>query len=265
MSINFWDALFNTGDHICTADSIYDSVTKVFNSETWNHYVDAQFFCINPVTITRKDESITCYRNILIEFDNMGLDSQEQYVDEIEMPFTTQVFSGNKSYHYIISLEEPCKTLTEYKQLVARIHEKVKLADPSTKNASRLSRTANAKRDSGELQRYMDVKPRVSRSALETWLGPEKLKTETPKVSTPKQTGESRRRLLPVRVLAFMEYGAQEGGRNRALFINACELFRANYDKDEIYEIATRVLDLPDSEIRQCIASAQKAVNNETT
>lgn len=257
MITKFWDTLFDAKERICIADNVYESVTGPYNSSSWN--ASSQFFCINPVTNGRLDKWVTSFRNILIEFDKLSLDKQRVFAQTI--PFSTVTFSGGKSYHYIISLDEPCSDIKEYKRLVKRIYNKLPDCDKSTGNPSRLSRTPGAFRDNGVEQTLMLVKQRVSRALLEDWLGPDLKTEESVKVILPiKANGK---RLLPSRTLAFIEFGANEGGRNRALFINACELFRANYNKEEIYEIALKVLDLPVHEIRQCIESARKAVANE--
>ncbi len=260
MITKFWKTLFNDGERICTADNVYDSVTQNYWSETWES-PDAQFFCINPIMLTRKDGSVTVLRNILIEFDNLSL--EEQAALAYSIPFSTVTYSGSKSFHYIISLEEPCANITEYKRLIKRIQAKLPGMDTSTSNPSRLSRTPEAIRDNGVKQALHHISTRVSKEILETWLGPD-LKTEeyNPIIQMPKREGTERK--LPIRTHIFIERGALPGSRNIQLFTNACELFRANYTKEEIVEIAIRVLDLPLTEIKQCIESARKAVQNES-
>ncbi len=264
MITKFWDVLFDKNERTCFTSDVYGTTIYTPYMDNYGETMNLQFFCINPLMIMRKDSSVTSFRNILIEIDKMPIGMQELYIDRIGMPYSTCTFSGNKSMHFIISLEEPCKDIKEYKALVKRVLDKVEYADKSTSNPSRLSRTPKAIRDNGNLQSLLSVGRRITREELEKFIGPD-LKSEehNPIVKMPKQTGENRRRILPVRVLAFMEYGAEEGGRNRALFTNACELFRANYEADEIFEIAKRVLDLPASEMRQCIESARKTVQNE--
>lgn len=217
-----------------------------------------QFFSINPVQTKRTDADVTKLRNILVEFDKLDLNAQQDYVTSIAMPYSTKVFSGNKSYHYIISLEEPCLGLPAYKKLVKRILDKVVHADRAVSNPSRLSRTPGASR-AGIEQRLMEVKKRVSLVELESWLGP--AKEWDREIEAP--MGADGKRLLPMRTMAFIKYGVGKGMRNQALFANACELFRANYTKSEIYDIAVKVLDLSEQEILQTIASAERAVRVE--
>lgn len=248
--LNFWDVLFDSNENVCFASTIYDTEINAITTEP---QTKKQFFSINPLSISRKDANVTCFRNILIEFDKVSLEKQLEFAETI--PFSTLTFSGSKSYHYIISLEEPCKDIKEYRRLVKRIYNNLPDCDKSTKNPSRLSRTPGAIRDNNNEQKLLAVKNRIKRKDLELWLGPVPvMKDYEGHVS--EMYGK---RLLPVRTLAFIRYGAPEGRRNQALFINACEMFRAGYGRDEIYEIATKVLDLPEYEINQCISSAEKA------
>lgn len=259
MKIDFWNVLFEPREWINIVNDVKGTYVVPFD---WlkDKRGTEQFFCINPLTqFGRKDANVTCFRNILIEFDNLPLKTQLDFTQTI--PFSTMTFSGGKSYHYIISLEEPCTDIKEYKKLVRRIYKKLPDCDKSTGNPSRLSRTPDAVRDNGVVQKLMIVRQRITKAVLEDWLGPDTDEGFNPSVRLPMKANG--RRLLPTRVLAFIEYGAAEGGRNRALFINACELFRANYDKEEIFDIAMKVLDLPVYEIRSCIESARKAVAQE--
>lgn len=267
MITKFWNTLFDINEWVNMTEVVKGTsvipISWLWEDRHGRASNPNQFFCINPLTqFGRKDENVTSLRNILIEFDNLPLETQLDFAQTI--PFSTMTFSGNKSYHYIISLEEPCINIKEYKQLVKRIQDKLPDMDTSTSNPSRLSRAPGAIRDAGTEQKLMIVRRRIPKSDLEYWLGPgEELKTEeyNPTVAMPKREGKYR--LLPMRTNIFIEKGALEGNRNRALFENACELFRANYNKEEIIEIAIRVLDLPLTEIRQCVNSAQKAVAQE--
>ncbi len=247
---DFWYTLFDAGEMVCISNDVLGTSLQTLNATS-----TGQFFSINPLKDKRADANVTCYRNILIEFDNIPLTEQEAYKDII--PFTTMVFSGGKSYHFIISLQNPCSNIEEYRALVKRIYKKMPGSDPSVRNPSRFSRTPEVVRlENGQKQTLMEVNSRVSREELEAWLGPEevkKLKTEEP------TSALNGKRLLPTRTRAFIEYGAKPGDRNRSLFTNACELFRAGYSREEIYNIAANVLDLPENEMNQCIASAEKA------
>lgn len=267
MLTKFWSTLFDDNEWVNIVKDVKGTHVTPISWLKENRYERAtnpdNFFCINPLTqFGRKDSNVTCFRNILIEFDDLPLKTQNDFATNGIMPYSTCVFSGGKSFHFIISLQVPCKDIKEYKELVSRIHNKVPQADKSTRNPSRLSRTPGAIRDNGEEQSIIQVRHRVHRDELENWLGPD-LKTEESNAIVKAPMGSGKKRLLPARVLAFIEYGAEEGGRNHALFINACELFRAGYDFEEVEAIARKVLNLPTFEIRQCVNSARRAVERD--
>lgn len=264
MLTEFWNILFDSGEWINLVSDVKRTDVIHFSwilEDKYNRRTNPDnFICINPLTqFGRKDINVTSLRNILIEIDDMPPLEQVSYITSLGMPHSTCTFSGAKSMHFIISLKEPCKNIKEYKVLVKRIQNKVPRADRSTGNPSRLSRSPGALRDGVE-QTLQYIRGRVPNEMLEAWLGPMELKTEE---FVKVQSSPGKKRLLPARVLAFIEYGADEGGRNHALFTNACELFRAGYDFEEIEAIAQKVLDLPTFEIRQCINSARRAVERD--
>lgn len=140
------------------------------------------FFCINALHPTqdlsptkewhdknmprRADDNVVCYRNILIEIDDMPLDEQITYVMD-KIPVSTVVFSGGKSYHFIISLETPLKSKQEYKILCKRLHKLLSKADSTTKNPSRLSRLPSRIRpETGEKQRLFFLGRRIKNDDL---------------------------------------------------------------------------------------------------
>lgn len=137
----------------------------------------AEFFVINPIREGRSDSNVTAHRNILVEIDDMSLRDQVKHLKELNMPFSTMVYSGGKSFHYIISLEEPLSNKEIYEFLVRWIYNIIasidpnKYADTQNKNPSRLSRFPNAIREeTGRLQKLIYLKGRVKTDDLLSWL-----------------------------------------------------------------------------------------------
>src|SRR5271165_3051638 len=133
------------------------------------------FFSINPLDHhkTRADSGVIKYRNILVEMDKMPLEQQDQYISEIGMPYSTAVFSGKKSIHYIISLEETLPDEQSYRAIVKRVYKAVgnELVDQSCKNPSRFSRLPGHIRvDTGKEQKLLGIRRRVPNAELESWL-----------------------------------------------------------------------------------------------
>src|ERR1700678_1759888 len=170
---HFLVTLFDAED--CTCFSATPRGTDIFAFSYGINNVNAAFFSINPMdsSKTRADSSVIKYRNILVEFDKMPLNQQDRYVTEIKMPFSTAVFSGSKSVHYIISLEEPLADEQIYRSMVKRVYKAVgeDKVDVSCKNPSRFSRMpGHIRLDTGKEQELLTVKSRVPLSTLESWL-----------------------------------------------------------------------------------------------
>ena len=112
------------------------------------------FFCINALHPSRDlapikdwhredlprraDANVVTHRNFLIELDDMPLSEQIEYVTS-RVPVSSIVYSGGKSYHFIVSLEKAVES-DKYKELARRLHKLLPKADRACKNASRLSR-----------------------------------------------------------------------------------------------------------------------------
>lgn len=140
------------------------------------------FFCINELDSSRDAEptqdwhhpdrprradcNVTSYRNFLIELDNMPLYDQVAYVKS-RVPVTSIVFSGGKSYHFIISLEVPLSSKAEYDSIARRLLKLLPAADKSCKNPSRLSRLPFATRpDTGLKQDLVYLGSRIENKRL---------------------------------------------------------------------------------------------------
>jgi len=249
--MNFWKTLFNSDDLTCFSFDLRDVKLRYADC-----YSGESFFSINPMYSHRADSNVTVFRNILCEFDKDLIEVQLANIKCSEVPYTSLVFSGNKSIHMIISLEEPCKTREEYDELVKRIYRKLPDVDKSCSNPSRFSRAPGAFRnDTGKEQTLIELKQRVPRAELERWLPP---KLVTP----PAPTRLLGARLMPIWCRAFVEYGSAKGGRNRMLFAVACELFRQGFTEEEI--ITMQTVDLSPREIRQTVMSARRTIENNT-
>lgn len=151
----FLKLLFDDGQQTCFTDQ--PTGYKVTRTPAESDL----FFCINALDATKDNEpiedwhspnkprradcNVICFRNFLIELDNMPLAEQVPYVTS-RVPVSAITFSGKKSYHFIISLMTPLKNLQEYQQFAAGLHRLLTAADKSTKNPSRLSRLPNAVR-----------------------------------------------------------------------------------------------------------------------
>jgi len=242
--------LFDAEDGICLSENLYG--TTVYHVDNIPPKPDTayQYFSINGLKGKRSDANVTCFRNILLEFDNMPLRDQMKLLESI--PKSTIVFSGGKSYHAIISLETPCKDRAEYNKLVKRIYDKVPGVDKQTKNPSRFSRTPEAIRDNGVKQDLIYIGCRITDAELEMWLGPAPEEKKPEYVEVPVATG----RLLKASTMYFLAYGAENGSWNKEIFMATLDMTRAGIADSEIYERLYKITGKLDASDHRTIKSA---------
>lgn len=246
---DFINTLFNDDESICFSDSVFG--TTVFNSVSDLPPISQiQFVSINPLKEKRLDANVTAYRNILVEFDEVPLGKQLELIAEI--PHSTVVYSGGKSYHAVISLDTPCKNRDEYDLLVRRIYDRIPQADRSAKNPSRFTRFPGYKRNTGAIQNLIYVGNRISNEMLEAWLGPD----AAPEPSEPKLSYNRAHRILRGHTVYFLNFGAEKGHWNKELFLAALDLTRAGYSEFETFERLNKVTGHLDASDKRTIKSA---------
>lgn len=140
------------------------------------HTTDLKF-CINPLNGPRKTENVTQINSLLFEMDKdsngniIPFDEQVRLFKESGLPWTTMVWSGTKSVHCIVRLEQPIPERL-YKLVWETIRgvlvKKGCSIDPKTNLVPQLSRMPGSYRD-GKLQRLIGVRSRVSLSELGQW------------------------------------------------------------------------------------------------
>jgi len=262
--IPFLEVLFDREDYTCY------SLTPRGVNISWAHYIvgiddNAAFFSINAMNQekTRADSSVIKYRNILIEMDKVPLEKQDQHITEIGMPYSTAVYSGSKSIHYIISLETELQDEQIYRSMVKRVYSAVgnNLVDHNCKNPSRFSRLpGHIRSDTGKEQKLLAVKERVSNLILEQWLqgrgvGPEEVWDNlTPE---PRSTFKNPSRLYGA-TKNFLMFGAPRGEWNPRLFKASADLCRCGYTEDEAISELMKITGVLDMFDRRTIESAFK-------
>jgi len=242
--------LFDEEDWTCFAMNAKETRVRALHVAFNNNW---QFFSINPIALEdrmpveewhsteiprRADINVTKLRNILIEMDKIPLHEQAAHMEQIGLPFSTCVFSGSKSYHWIISLEVPCETRAIYDTLVKRVYKAVgtKLVDITCKNPSRFSRFPDSTRlETGEIQQTKLIRSRVPNQFLETWL----ISRDVPPIVDSEWEEVPRRRYAskdPSALFAdtrnFLRFGASENW-NINLFKAAADLCRNGWNIDE--------------------------------
>jgi hypothetical protein len=204
---------------------------------------------------------VICLRNFLIEIDKIPLVQQAEYIEEIKMPFTTAVYSGGKSIHYIISLEEPCKDIKEYRELASFLMDDIIMfVDENNKNPSRLSRTPDFIRpDTGRKQEILELRKRVTKEEMLTFLEPYGKIRHLKKKAARKAARQKKAKLahalqsgfvlnaldlINPRTKRFLENGAKEGDRHHELKLAMLDLHYNGADLEQIETLVKPAADL---------------------
>jgi len=152
------------------------------------------FLSINPIKLnkTRSKPNVAVYRNMLFEIDAILDDDLKPVLDsegkEIPMPHTDQILfmhqrglpwstmlnTGNKSIHYIVSLETPAPTEEVYNAIWDTISRILgNRTDNKVKHIAALGRAPGAIRTDKLItpaeQTVLRVRKRISMEELESW------------------------------------------------------------------------------------------------
>lgn len=218
------------------------------------------FFCINalhpeldlnptkeyhaPDKPRRADHNVICFRNFLLEIDDIPVEEQQELLKSRNLPYTSAVYSGSKSVHFIISLKEPLKDINEYRHLALRLHALIPEADPTSKNPSRLSRLPNSIRpDTGNMQKLLYLGDRIDNNYLLSLLPEVEYVTREELQQNIQQAGS---RFIPLQLLEAcydpddVMLSMDIRGRNQFFFWLGQRLKEIELDKDKKRELVER-------------------------
>jgi hypothetical protein len=258
---DFLKVLFNPGESICLTDSKYDvSIQKLEEVD-----VDkGTLCCINPLNGTRCDENVSAFRSFLIEVDSMGLYEQKKYIEGLGVPFSSCVFSGNKSLHYSITLDEDLPSEKIYRYLAQWILNIVKEADQNCKNPSRSIRfPGNARPDTCKIQKLVDLRKRISLSDLYFWLG--KYEVCRPVIEVRKPISSiPRPELIAGWAINKLTYGLDPtDGRNRQWYAIFFEFAKCGYSEEQAEAFLQQYfIEEPDFKRKEWLTSLKSAYRN---
>jgi RecA-family ATPase len=124
------------------------------------------YICINPLNGERRDDQVSAFRHVLVEFDTIPLEHQWQLLHKSNLPITAIVSSGGRSIHAWVKVD--AKDRKEYDTRVKAIFEHFSdyQIDPQNKNPSRLCRLANCVRGAGR-QELLALK--IGAPSFEDW------------------------------------------------------------------------------------------------
>ena len=198
----FFHTLFGGHDHIVAGDRFETKPELMGNIVEKASKYAFPLYTVNPIHPSidfaygydpkkyepnkprRADLNCTSLKNLMFEIDGIPLDDQLELLFRSGIPWTAIVFSGNKSYHAILSLEDNLgephtqEGVEQYKQVWKRLAALINaeyagkivslnegVLDEATKNPSRFSRFPNYMR-SGHLQRIEFMGSKCSMATL---------------------------------------------------------------------------------------------------
>lgn len=252
-SVEFLKLLFNEGEQICVSDCKggYHSISQDLDKnivlvspkeEKEPRAIkedDINLIAINPIQGWRRDENVTAFRTFLVEVDDGSLPQQLNYIKDMGMPYSACVFSGNKSLHFAITLDQDLPTYDLYYDVAEWILNIMDKADRVTKNPSRSIRFPNNRRKDGKklLQALVEIKGRVKYTELAKWLQKYPQHNPAEKRKYKKHTTTKTIGGIPAWVLIKLREGIDESkGRNNEWFSIAMELAKVGYTDEEMIE-----------------------------
>ena len=219
---------------------------------------------LNPIKGFREDSNCTAFRSFLIEMDTGPLDQQLAYMKALGLPYSAIVFSGNKSLHFLVTLDRDLPSEKLYRLFSEWILNICTMADQMTKNPSRSIRIPGAVREIGKTQKLVELRGKVRILDLVAWLNkrPEaKPKQYEKRIPSDKIDAYSVKKWARDKLRNGLD---PNKGRNQQWYAIAYEFALSGYSEDGTMELLeefyTPERDFKEREWRMCIKSAFKHV-----
>lgn len=280
-AIKMLKLMFREGETICVSNSKYgyhavplenawqDLVTLFSpNPEIPQQFIKSEeinLVALNPIKGYREDANCTAFRNFMVEMDIGPLAQQLNYIKSSGMPYSACIFSGNKSLHFLISLDKDIPNESAWRLLAEWTLNVVPLADPLTKNPSRSIRLPDALREADKKQRLVEFNGPVKLDDLANWL--RKWPSAKPVIREKKdiKPGEFDKTKIKGWVINALDKGLDKTkGRNQQWYAIACEFALAGYTEDGTMDILGQYFtpdrDFKEREWKTTIRSAFKRI-----
>ena len=290
-SVKLVKLMFNEDEHICVQNSKFayrsipfhtlisePKITLIPNdpeqAKKYTRAVDASkliLMSLNPMkeNATRHDSSVASYRSFLIELDVGSIKEQLGTIAHLKMPFSAQTFSGSKSVHTVITLDEDLPNEKAYRAIGEWIFNIVTLADKNCANPTRSVRLPGVYREPGKKQRLIKINRRISHKELMNWLNKYiHLKPSTPKKrEVPSDQPDFSRLSIWVKVMMKKGMDFNNRGRNQTWYAVAYDFALAGFSEDQTVEILNQRFeeepDFREKEFLRTIKSAFEKVTGE--
>lgn len=246
-----------------------DKVTLVSpNAERPIEYIHSDrltLVALNPINGWRNDESCTAFRNILVEMDAGPARAQLEYIKSMKLPYSAAIWSGNKSIHFLISIDQDFPSEEVYRTFAMWILKALPMADQKTFNPSRSIRIPGSYREPGKKQRLIEYKGPVKLKDLAQWAMEHPEAMPVTKKVRPKSNFFDFDDLRPWVKIRLANGLDKRKSRNGQWYAIAFEFALSSYSYDDTIKILggffTPDRDFKEREWRTAIKSAFKTVN----
>lgn len=278
--VKLFNLMFRSGETVCVSHNQYayhsiplekaldGQVTLVSpNPDRPFEYVDSSqltLIALNPIQGFRSDLSCTKFRNFLVEMDYGPLPQQLAYARQILLPYSAVIFSGNKSLHFLISLDTDLPNESVYRTMAEWTLNIATAADQNTKNPSRSIRIPGAYREPKKKQILVEWRGATTMNDFTKWLAshPEAKPKEPVKRTVSKEHDLSK--LKPWVADRLVNGFKSDQGRNKQWFSIACEFALAGFSEDDTMDILadyfTAARDFKEREWKTSIKSGFKYI-----
>lgn len=250
--------MFDPGESVCASSTVYASESVQQSEVTTDHALLA----VNPISGRKRVADVTSFRTFLVEVDPPDWDSldwnerlvclqaQYEYVANSGLPFSACIFSGNKSYHFLVVLEEPFESQSDYRfhfRWIANILTDIDRQTGSGIHAVRVP--GHVRKETGQIQRLKEIRGRIRRSDLLDFLNkhpsakPVEIKERSSRLPQteylPPVPGEYGR--LSGRTLIFLAAGADKGCWHEEFRLAVKDLKAQGYSMGDAHALLERI------------------------
>jgi len=252
----YFDILFDDGEFICPCyykdgmppDKQCTDI-RTYLKDTLLIGEKLLWVSLNPFKqySTRSNDNVLVLRNFILESDTLSLQQQQQLIFDLKMPYSTCVFSGGKSLHYVISLENPLSDIAEWKSVFKRLHNIVLGSDPKMDRPCVFTRTPGVLRvDKERIQTAVRLGSRIPNDVFFEWLN--RFPYEEPEVAKRGVAG-SKELLNTISMSADVTLLVTQGivhsrqSRHDQIYYAALDLRKEDVEYDDALEILIEHLD----------------------
>ncbi len=284
-TVKFLSLLFDQDESICVSPNKYgyhsieqkdvnDAIVLISPNEDYGPMTikesDINLVAVNPIKGWRKDENVVKFRSFMMEIDTGTLEEQKKYIEDSGMPYSACIFSGNKSLHYVITLDEPLPNIDQWRFYNQWLLNVLPKTDQQIKNPSRSIRFPGNRRNNGKklIQALVSMNSRVSQENFFKWLfsHEDKKPVQRQKIESAIQSSIHSLSDLPQEVLNTLEKGITEN-RNATWFYVACRFAEKGFDYHETFSHLLQYYqedkDFKTREWEGCLKSAYKRIHGD--